>query len=163
SPSPAALALAPGQAAAVAYTLAATATPTVRWVVDGDVVVRNVGTGNATVSRVADNLRLADAARRARGCPRRTSPPARRAPPAGAVHAQRRPAVEPRRDPRFADPQRIAALPGERPGHRHGDARLARHAGGAQPPDLLRTPARREPHRERIGDGDRGGLRDAEP
>ncbi|MDX6647311.1 MAG: hypothetical protein QOK40_3038 [Miltoncostaeaceae bacterium] len=60
TPSPSALTLAPGQSALVAYTLAATATPTVRWVVDGDVVVRNTGTGNATVSRVADTLALAD-------------------------------------------------------------------------------------------------------
>src|SRR5204862_2467865 len=60
TPSPAALSLAPGQSASVAYTLAATATPTVRWVVDGDVVVRNTGTGNATVSRTTDTLALAD-------------------------------------------------------------------------------------------------------
>jgi uncharacterized repeat protein (TIGR01451 family) len=60
TPSPATLTLAPGQGASVTYTLAATATPTVRWVVDGDVVVRNVGAGNATVSRVADTLKLAD-------------------------------------------------------------------------------------------------------
>ncbi|MDX6646266.1 MAG: hypothetical protein QOK40_1993 [Miltoncostaeaceae bacterium] len=62
TPSPAAITLAPGQSAMVTYTLAATATPTVRWVVDGDVVVRNVGAGDASVARVADTLRLAGGA-----------------------------------------------------------------------------------------------------
>jgi hypothetical protein len=60
TPSPGALTLAPGQGASVAYTLTATATPRVRWVVDGDVVVRNVGTRDASVTRVVDDLRLAD-------------------------------------------------------------------------------------------------------
>jgi uncharacterized repeat protein (TIGR01451 family) len=64
TPSPGALTLAPGQSAPVAYTLAARATPTVRWVVDGDVVVRNVGGANASVSRVTDTLRLAGGATR---------------------------------------------------------------------------------------------------
>jgi uncharacterized repeat protein (TIGR01451 family) len=60
TPSPGALTLAPGETGSVAYTLAATATPRVRWVVDGDVVVRNVGSGDASVTRVVDELRLAD-------------------------------------------------------------------------------------------------------
>jgi uncharacterized repeat protein (TIGR01451 family) len=44
----------------VAYTLTATPTPTVTWIVDGDVVVRNVGPDNATVTRVGDVLSLPD-------------------------------------------------------------------------------------------------------
>jgi uncharacterized repeat protein (TIGR01451 family) len=62
TPSPGAITLAPGQSALVDYTLAATATPTVRWVVDGEVVVRNVGSANADITRVTDTLRLAGGA-----------------------------------------------------------------------------------------------------
>jgi uncharacterized repeat protein (TIGR01451 family) len=59
TPTPASVVLAPGAAAPIGYTLAATATPSVQWVVDGDVVVRATN-GDATVSKVTDVITLPD-------------------------------------------------------------------------------------------------------
>ena len=47
-----------GQGAPVTYNLVATATPSVSWVVDGDIVVRNTGPEMATVNRIDDHLAL---------------------------------------------------------------------------------------------------------
>jgi len=57
---PPSLLLATSQAGPVAYTLSASPTPTVSWIVDGDVVVRNLGPDNATVLGVEDVLSLPD-------------------------------------------------------------------------------------------------------
>ena len=54
------LLLATSQAGPVAYTLSASPTPTVSWIVDGDVVVRNQGPDNAAVLGVEDVLSLPD-------------------------------------------------------------------------------------------------------
>jgi uncharacterized repeat protein (TIGR01451 family) len=59
TPTPGSVVLAPGAAAPIGYTLAATATPTVEWVVDGDVVVRTTN-GDPTVSKVTDVITLPD-------------------------------------------------------------------------------------------------------
>jgi uncharacterized repeat protein (TIGR01451 family) len=60
TPAPPSLLLATSQAGPLAYTLTATPTPTVTWIVDGDVVVRNTGPENATVLKVVDELTLPD-------------------------------------------------------------------------------------------------------
>jgi hypothetical protein len=51
-----------GQGAPITYTLSATATPVVQWVVDGDIVVRNNGPELATVAQIEDRLKLPDGA-----------------------------------------------------------------------------------------------------
>ena len=60
TPAPPALLLATSQAGPLAYTLSATPTPAVTWIVDGDVVVRNTGPDNATVLEVREALGLPD-------------------------------------------------------------------------------------------------------
>jgi uncharacterized repeat protein (TIGR01451 family) len=60
TPDPASVKVAPGGSAPIRYTLRATATPSVQWVVDGDVVVRTGGVGDATVSNVTDVITLPD-------------------------------------------------------------------------------------------------------
>jgi uncharacterized repeat protein (TIGR01451 family) len=57
---PPSLQLATAQSGPIAFTITATPTPTVTWIVDGDVVVRNTGPDNATVLEVADDLTLPD-------------------------------------------------------------------------------------------------------
>jgi uncharacterized repeat protein (TIGR01451 family) len=58
TPAPPTLRLAEAQTGPLALTLTATPTPTVTWVVDGEIVVRNVGSEDVTVLRVVDDLTL---------------------------------------------------------------------------------------------------------